>query len=64
MGGKFLGLLLPRGSVYKYPASMEVTDPMFPNNPDPFPQLWFAPFPNLVVRFTLRCVLVSPDGHP
>ena len=24
------------GSVYKYPASMEVTDPMFPNNPDLF----------------------------
>lgn len=57
LGGhsKFLGLLLPMGSVYKYPASMEVTDPMFPNNPDPFPlQLSFL----IWTRSSHVCVLV------
>ncbi len=46
------------GSVYKYPASVEVTDPMFPNNPDPFLVQWCAQFPNLDMQFTLLCVLV------
>lgn len=49
LGGhsKFLGLRLPMRSVYKYPDSVVVTDPMFPNNPDPFLVLWCAQFPNL-----------------
>lgn len=61
LGGhsKFLGLLLPMGSVYKYPATMEVTDPMFPNNPDPFLVQWRSEFPNLdmLVHTSSSCLI-------
>lgn len=65
LGGhsKFLGLLFPMGSVYKYPASTEVTDPMFPNNPDPFLVHCCAKFPNLEAQ-PLLYVLALLSDHP
>lgn len=62
LGGhsKFLGLLLPMESVYKYPAGVRVTDPMFPQQPWPI---------SATVHWCTKlhwwwCTAFEPNVHP